>query len=270
MGNKASSTSSANASAPGIRFKNPFGKPSANSPASTTTTPRIKKITNQNKYDTHFIRTTPTTEPPPRPDVTPKSPAHQELETLRQQLAMTTVRVHVYQQQRETFEREHKPATPWDFSTDQEELEDTPAARLARLRSELMSAKTALVTTKAALHRKKVENGHAAEEEEETKVVVSRDVSGVRGGDGGGVQDVMEHHTTVAAEVGAAVKSENSETTTEDEKVKQTRASTSETSTRRGTTPSSDDTLQSFPGNDFFDSDISSDEGDEGEDGGWL
>ena len=255
MGNKASS---ANASAPGIHFKNPFSKPSANSPASTTTTtPRIKKITNhQDKYDTHFIRTAPTTEPPPRPDVTPKSPAHQELETLRQQLAMTTVRVHVYQQQRETFEREHKPATPWDFSTDQEELEDTPAARLARLRSELMSAKTALVTTKAALHRKKVENGHTAERD------VSR-VSGDGDGDGGGVQDVMEQDTT-------AVKYENSEITTEDEKVKQTRASTSETSTRRGTPSSDDDTSHPFPGNDFFDSDMSSDEGDKGDDGGWL
>jgi len=139
--------------------------PLRRSSTTSSSTSKQKKQTDKNKYDTHFIKTAPTTEPPTNYNATaPQSPAQKDLQKLREQLAQTTLRVHVYQQQRQIFEEAHKTTTPWNFEKEKEEQDDSPAAKLAKLRAELNSAKSELVTTKAAVHRKRVENGRASEE----------------------------------------------------------------------------------------------------------
>ena len=193
--------------------------------------------------NSHFIQTKPTTEPPLHKS-TPKSPGQQDLDKLREQLAQTTVRVHYYQKKRQHFEDENKSLTPWNFELEtEEEVEDTPAARMAKLRAELNSAKNELVTTKAKVHRKKIENGTLVEEEVEEEVVVVNDTSS---GEEQAVPEMPKEKEVVPKEV---VPEELTPLPP----------------------PPMPPAVTSFPGADFFDSDVSSDEDDGNEvQEGWL
>ena len=222
------------------RFRNPF----------KTKEVITTKQTTPAASSTRYIRTTPTTEPPTTTTTTtttttkrPKTPGEKNLEQLKEQLAQTSVRLHFYEQQRNVYEQEHQSATPWGSNRSDEAAEtaknmDTPAERFAKLKAQLEHAKTQLVTTKAKVQQKRIENGR--EETLASRPTTREEVK----------EEVVQaetHHmdstTAGKGEVSAASPP----------------ASASPSST-------------SFPGNDFFDSDVSSDgDGEHGDgDEGWL
>jgi len=225
------------------RFRNPFKT------KEVITTKQTTKQTTPAASSTRYIRTTPTTEPPTTTTTTttttkrPKTPGEKNLEQLKEQLAQTSVRLHFYEQQRNVFEQEHRSATPWGSNRSDEAAEtaknmDTPAERFAKLKAQLEHAKTQLVTTKAKVQQKRIENGReeTLSSQPTTREEFKEEV----------VQAETHHRDSTTAGKGEV----------------------SAASPPASASPSS----TSFPGNDFFDSDVSSDgDGEHGDgDEGWL
>ena len=237
------------------RFRNPFKT------KEVITTKQTTKQTTPAASSTRYIRTTPTTEPPTTTTTTttttkrPKTPGEKNLEQLKEQLAQTSVRLHFYQQQRNVYEQEHKSATPWGSNRSDEAAEtaknmDTPAERFAKLKAQLEHAKTQLVTTKAKVQQKRIENGR--EETLASRPTTREEVK----------EEVVQaetHHRE--STTGATQHTEGGDGTAGKGEV-------SAASPPASASPSS----TSFPGNDFFDSDVSSDgDGEHGDgDEGWL
>ena len=237
MGNKAAKPPSNNGQPYIVSNSNRFRNPFKTKAVTTSNTGQPLPAT-----PSGFIRTTPTTEPPTTKR--PKTPGEKNLEQLKEQLAQTSVRLHFYEQQRNVYEKEHQSATPWGSNRSDKAAEtaknmDTPAERFAKLKAQLEHAKTQLVTTKAAVHRKRIENGREETTRKEDK-------------------DVDTHLTGTCTTAGPSQRTEGGDRT----------VGKGTTTTPPATSPPA--TSSSFPGNDFFDSDVSSDGDGEHGDEGWL